>query len=158
LGNFVFVIGGLTSHCTEDDDDDDDEEKKKMVSPTVPPLSMELMLTLASQAALITAKTEILWAIHQDDFAPDITESMLSRRCTQIEALAMNYGQVEIVTPFVKMTKAQVFELGIELAGNFGINLLDDTYSCSSGTGVACGHCRQCQLRQQAFVSLTVPA
>src|ERR1700680_1136450 len=55
-------------------------------------------------------------------------------------------GKIEIVTPLIKMRKAQIVRQGIELAAPF-----DLTWSCYVREDVACGECDSCILRLRAF-------
>jgi 7-cyano-7-deazaguanine synthase len=55
-------------------------------------------------------------------------------------------GKIEIVTPLIKMRKAQIVRQGIELAAPF-----DLTWSCYVQEDQACGECDSCILRLRAF-------
>ena len=51
-------------------------------------------------------------------------------------------------TPLIKMTKAQIIKIGLELGADYTL-----THSCydPSETGEACGQCDSCQLRLKGF-------
>jgi 7-cyano-7-deazaguanine synthase len=55
-------------------------------------------------------------------------------------------GEIEIVTPLIKMRKAEIVRLGLELAAPF-----DLTWSCYIREDHACGACDSCILRMRAF-------
>jgi 7-cyano-7-deazaguanine synthase len=57
---------------------------------------------------------------------------------------------LEVVTPFAELTKADVLELGRDLA-------LQHTFSCiDPHGGLACGHCNKCAERRRAFSALQI--
>jgi 7-cyano-7-deazaguanine synthase len=57
---------------------------------------------------------------------------------------------LEIVTPFAELTKADVLELGRDLA-------LQHTFSCIDPRGgLACGRCNKCAERRRAFSALQI--
>ena len=62
--------------------------------------------------------------------------------------------KIEIKTPLISMTKAQIIQKGIELGVDFGI-----THSCYSpdGQGAACGQCDSCILRKKGFDQAGIP-
>jgi 7-cyano-7-deazaguanine synthase len=57
---------------------------------------------------------------------------------------------LEICTPLIDLSKAQIVELGAQLGVDFGL-----TVSCYSAAddGAACGHCDACELRRDGFVA-----
>jgi 7-cyano-7-deazaguanine synthase len=55
-------------------------------------------------------------------------------------------GRIEVVTPLVAMSKAEIVKLGLELNAPF-----DLTWSCYSREDRACGVCDSCVLRLRAF-------
>lgn len=55
-------------------------------------------------------------------------------------------GDVELRTPYLDLSKADVVRRGLELGVDF-----DATYSCMVGYPVHCGRCSQCVRRKAAF-------
>lgn len=74
--------------------------------------------------------------------------------CSDIFNKAMNQAiyegsghQLEINAPFVKMTKAQIVKIGLELKVPYEL-----TWSCYEGNDKPCGMCGTCLDRQNAFL------
>jgi 7-cyano-7-deazaguanine synthase len=55
-------------------------------------------------------------------------------------------GDIIVKTPLIHMQKKEIVALGLELAAP-----LELTWSCYSGSEVACGVCESCVLRLRAF-------
>ena len=61
-------------------------------------------------------------------------------------------GNIEIVTPLIASSKAQIVRLGLECNAP-----LDLTWSCYREEQEACGACESCVLRLRAFAAAGVP-
>jgi len=64
----------------------------------------------------------------------------------QFRLIAGLLGEVELRTPYLDLSKADVVRRGLELGVDF-----DSTYSCLLGYPVHCGRCPQCLARRAAF-------
>jgi 7-cyano-7-deazaguanine synthase len=62
------------------------------------------------------------------------------------KTLARDLSPIEIATPLLALSKAEVIDLGTGLGVEF-----EDTYSCLLGYPQHCGSCPQCQKRRAAF-------
>jgi 7-cyano-7-deazaguanine synthase len=62
------------------------------------------------------------------------------------------YAGVEIMRPFIAMTKADIVRRGNELDVDYG-----RTWSCYVGGDVHCGECGTCVERREAFLLAGVP-
>lgn len=63
-------------------------------------------------------------------------------------------GSIEIITPLIHLTKAEIISLGTELGLDYGL-----TVSCyqADGEGRACGRCDSCAIRRAGFANAGLP-
>jgi len=63
-------------------------------------------------------------------------------------------GRLDIDTPLIHLSKAEIVTLGTELNVDYGL-----TVSCYSAddNGAACGHCDACELRRAGFAEAGIP-
>jgi 7-cyano-7-deazaguanine synthase len=84
------------------------------------------------------------------DCRPEFVESF-----RQTAALALKRGvegrPVDVRTPLIDLTKADIVRLGIELAAPLGL-----TWSCYLGFDRPCGECDACRLRAKGFADAGV--
>ena len=59
--------------------------------------------------------------------------------------------KIKIITPLIKMTKAEIIKLGLQLNAP-----LELTWSCYKGGKKPCGVCDSCRLRQKGFAALGI--
>ena len=57
-----------------------------------------------------------------------------------------NYEAVEIVTPYLKVSKTAILTDGLRMGLDYG-----KTWTCYNGREKACGQCGACQERLEAF-------
>ena len=62
------------------------------------------------------------------------------------------YANIELVRPFIALTKAQIAARGAELGVDFA-----QTWSCYEGREIHCGECGTCVERREAFLVSGVP-
>jgi 7-cyano-7-deazaguanine synthase len=112
----------------------------------VPFRNAHFLSAAVSWAEVLGAKVVFIGAVEQDssgypDCRPAYYEAFqeLIRRGTRD-------GDIIVKTPLIHMHKREIVELGLELAAP-----LDLTWSCYSGSEVACGVCESCVLRLRAF-------
>jgi 7-cyano-7-deazaguanine synthase len=112
----------------------------------VPFRNAHFLSAAVSWAEVLGAKVVFIGAVEQDssgypDCRPAYYEAFqeLIRRGTRD-------GDIIVTTPLIHMHKREIVELGLELAAP-----LDLTWSCYSGSEVACGVCESCVLRLRAF-------
>jgi 7-cyano-7-deazaguanine synthase len=113
---------------------------------TVVPNRNMVMLALAISRAIAADSRIVAYACHQGDHAiyPDCRPRFVD--AMREAARLCDYLPVQIVTPFLEMTKAQIASVGAALAVPFHL-----TYSCYQGKAKHCGECGTCVERREAF-------
>jgi 7-cyano-7-deazaguanine synthase len=110
------------------------------------PLPHRNLVALAlglSYAANLGAKRLYLAANREDTTEyPSSSHPFLA----QFRLICGLLGDVELRTPYLDFSKADVIRRGIELGVDY-----DTTYSCLLGYPVHCGRCPQCLKRRDAF-------
>ena len=113
---------------------------------TVVPFRNGIMLSVATGYAESVGADGLVIAAHAGDHAiyPDCRE-----RFMQAMSLAMyigTYAEIELLRPFISLTKAQITSFGSTLGVPF-----EKTWSCYVGGEVHCGECGTCVERREAF-------
>jgi 7-cyano-7-deazaguanine synthase len=82
------------------------------------------------------------------DCRPDFIAAFETMANLATRASTENNINIQIHTPLIDMTKAQIIQIGIRLGVDYGI-----THSCydPSAAGYACGQCDSCMLRKKGF-------
>ena len=116
---------------------------------TYVPFRNGLFLSSAASIALSKNCGLIYYGAHSDDAAGNAYPD-----CSDVFNDAMNQAiyegsghQLQIKAPFVKMTKAEVVKIGLELKVPYEL-----TWSCYEGNERPCGTCGTCRDRQTAFL------
>ena len=120
-------------------------ESESMKVTVVPNRNM-LMLAVAGAWAISRKSDVIAYAAHAGDHAiyPDCREEFVQPLA---QALAnADWHRVDIIRPFISMTKAQICARGSVLGVPF-----EETYSCYEGREKHCGLCGTCVERREAF-------
>ncbi|WP_294582027.1 7-cyano-7-deazaguanine synthase QueC [uncultured Thomasclavelia sp.] len=116
---------------------------------TYVPFRNGLFLASAASIALSKDCNLIYYGAHSDDAAgnayPDCSEAFNN---AMNQAIYEGSGhQLEIKAPFVKMSKAEVVKIGLDLKVPYQL-----TWSCYEGNEKPCGTCATCIDRQNAFL------
>ena len=109
-----------------------------------------IFFQLAAVWAKTLGATEIYTGVGETDFSgyPDCRAAFVKAEENAIR-LALDYP-IRIVTPFMKMTKAEEWALAAKL----GISEIieNETVTCYNGIpGVGCGKCPACKLRNRGY-------
>ncbi len=115
---------------------------------TIVPNRNMIMLSVAAGRAVTLKADLVAYAAHASDYEvypdcrPEFVEAM-------DEALRLGnlWTPVGIVAPFVRITKAEIVKLGIELNVPF-----EETWSCYEGGERPCLECGTCLERTEAFL------
>jgi len=126
----------------------DGESKPSDLPNTYVPFRNGNMIAIAcGWAEVINANRIYIGAVEVDGVSyPDCREVFFKAL-----EVALNHGTkdsfcVEIKTPLIRCTKAEIVKLGAEMGVPFDIS-----WSCYQGDEVACGVCDSCVVREKAF-------
>jgi len=112
----------------------------------VPFRNAHFLVAAVSWAEVLGARKIYVGAVEQDSSGYPDCRPAYYRAFNEVIRTGTREGEIEIVTPLIAMRKAQIVELGLELAAPF-----DLTWSCYSQQEQACGVCESCVLRVRAF-------
>ena len=115
---------------------------------TYVPFRNGLFLAAAASVALSAGCEVIYYGAHSDDAAgsayPDCSDEFNDAMARAIYLGSGNALKLE--APFVKLTKADVVKIGLELSAPYEL-----TWSCYEGGDKPCGKCGTCRDRAKAF-------
>ncbi|MBE6417637.1 MAG: 7-cyano-7-deazaguanine synthase QueC [Akkermansiaceae bacterium] len=119
---------------------------------TVVPFRNGIFLSIAAGIAESKGATGLVIAAHSGDHAlyPDCREDFMAAMSAAISH--GTYAQLQILRPFISLSKTEIAALGKELGVDFA-----HTYSCYCGGTHHCGHCATCRERKDAFRSANIP-
>ena len=117
---------------------------------TYVPFRNGLFLSSAASIALSNGCSEIYYGAHSDDAAgnayPDCSSDFNDAINRAIHL--GSGGQLNVVAPFIGLTKAQVVSKGLALNAPYEL-----TWSCYEGSDKPCGKCGTCRDREAAFAA-----
>ena len=121
--------------------------EEETMKKTVVPFRNGIMLSIAGGFAESKGAHGLVIAAHSGDHAiyPDCREDFLSAMADAIRL--GTYARVEVMRPFVTMTKTEIARRGHDLGVDFS-----QTWSCYVGGEVQCGECGTCGERREAFL------
>jgi 7-cyano-7-deazaguanine synthase len=113
---------------------------------TVVPFRNGILLSVAGGLAESLEAEGLVIAAHSGDHAiyPDCREAFMRAMGNAIRL--GTYVQVELLRPFIAMTKVDIAKRGAELGVDFS-----RTWSCYKGGEIHCGTCGTCVERREAF-------
>ena len=119
---------------------------------TVVPFRNGIMLAAAAGLAEDSGCSAVILGNHSGDHAiyPDCRPEFIDGMARAIEA--GTGGKVKLLSPFCRMTKAQIAALGAGLGVDFSL-----TWSCYKGGEKHCGKCGTCRERKDAFREAGLP-
>lgn len=120
--------------------------EEETMKKTVVPFRNGIMLAIAAGFAESRDASGIVIAAHSGDHAiyPDCRENFMQAMSEAIHA--GTYAEVEVIRPFIAMTKGEIARRGQELGVEFA-----RTWSCYEGGVEHCGECGTCVERREAF-------
>lgn len=126
--------------------------EEQTMKKTVVPFRNGIMLSIAGGIAESREANGLIIAAHAGDHAiyPDCREGFL--RAMGDALRAGTYAELDLLRPFISMTKADIARRGHELGVDFS-----KTWSCYVGGSTHCGECGTCVERREAFCLAGLP-
>ncbi len=126
--------------------------EEETMKKTVVPFRNGIMLAVAAGFAESKGAHGLVIAAHSGDHAiyPDCREDFM--RAMGDALRCGTYAEIELLRPFIRMTKAGIAARGHELGVDFS-----QTWSCYAGGEIHCGECGTCVERREAFLLSGVP-
>ncbi len=124
----------------------DGHYEQQNMKQTVVPFRNGIMLSIAGGYAESNEAEALVIAAHSGDHAiyPDCREEFMKAMSDAIRL--GTYARIEILRPFIALSKAQIARRGHELGVDFS-----KTWSCYKGGEIHCGTCGTCNERREAF-------
>ena len=121
--------------------------EEQTMKKTVVPFRNGIMLSIAAGFAESQGAGGLAIAAHHGDHAiyPDCREDFMKAMADAIRL--GTYVGVELLSPFIAMSKSEIARRGHELGVDFA-----QTWSCYVGGEVHCGECGTCVERREAFL------
>lgn len=125
-----------------------DGVEKGIVPITYVPFRNGIFLSIASAIAEKEEASAMYIGVVQEDSSgyPDCSDSFIQKMQNAINEGTKEETKIEIITPLVHLSKAQIVEEAIKL--NVPLEL---TWSCYKEEDQACGVCDSCRLRLNGF-------
>ena len=124
-----------------------DLESKDIPTSYVPFRNANMLSIAVSWAEVIEANAIYIGAVAEDSSGyPDCRREFYDAFQKTIDAGTKPDTHIEIRTPIIHLTKAEIVKKGIELDAPLHL-----TWSCYRGEGLACGTCDSCALRLRGF-------
>jgi len=114
----------------------------------VPFRNAHFLSVAVSWAEVLGAGKIFIGAVEQDSSGYPDCRPAYYEAFNQVIQTGTKNGTIEIVTPLIRLRKAEIVSLGLELGAPF-----DLTWSCYSRQDQACGVCDSCVLRLRAFAA-----
>ena len=114
----------------------------------VPFRNAHFLAVAVSWAEVRGAEKIYIGAVEQDSSGYPDCRSAYYEAFNRVIKAGTREGTIEIVTPLIRLRKAEIVRLGLELGAPF-----DLTWSCYSRQDQACGVCDSCVLRLRAFAA-----
>jgi 7-cyano-7-deazaguanine synthase len=117
----------------------------------VPFRNAHFLAVAVSWAEVLGASKIFIGAVEQDSSGYPDCRPAYYEAFNQVIQAGTKEGTIAIVTPLIRLRKAEIVRLGLELGAPF-----DLTWSCYSRQDQACGVCDSCVLRLRAFAAAGV--
>ena len=157
VGNTLIDLGFMGQYFQSDllksgGDIPEGHYEEETMKSTVVPFRNGIMLSVAAGLAESREMSVLVLGNHYGDHAiyPDCRAEFIDPMARAIKA--GTYAEVELHSPFCKMTKTDIAKRGAELNVDFSL-----TWSCYKGGEKQCGRCSTCFERREAFYDSEIP-
>jgi len=122
-------------------------ERRGIPTSYVPFRNTHFLAIAVSWAEVIGARRIFIGAVEPDSSGyPDCRETYYEAFNQLIRVGTKPETDIEVVTPLIKMKKAEIIRLGVDLGAPLHL-----TWSCYKNNDAPCGDCDSCALRQKGF-------
>src|SRR5579884_3017644 len=118
----------------------------------VPFRNAHFLSVAVSWAEVLGAEKILIGAVEQDSSGYPDCRPAYYEAFNQLIRQGTRNGNIEVLTPLIRLRKSEIVRLGLELGAPF-----DLTWSCYQDGNIACGVCESCVLRLRAFEAAGVP-
>ena len=112
----------------------------------VPFRNAHLLAMAVSWAEVIGAATVMIGAVEPDSSGYPDCRPAYYEAFNQLLRVGTREGRIQVRTPVLHASKAEIVQLGLELDAPFHLS-----WSCYKNSAEACGRCDSCRLRRRAF-------
>ena len=112
----------------------------------VPFRNAHFLAAAVSWAEVLGARKVYIGAVEQDSSGYPDCRPAYYEAFNRLIQTGTRDGDIEVVTPLIRLRKNEIVRLGLELEAPFHV-----TWSCYSGEDRACRVCESCVLRLRAF-------
>ena len=142
----LYGIFGANSLTNPEIDVPEGHYAAESMKKTVVPNRNMIMLSIATAWAISQRCSFVATAVHAGDHAiyPDCRPVFIDALASAVRLC--DWASVELIAPFVNMTKREIGERGHELCVPF-----EETWSCYKGGEIHCGRCGTCVERRMSF-------
>lgn len=133
------------------------EMSRKGIPSTYVPARNTIFLSFALSCADAVGASAVIIGANAVDYSgyPDCRPNYL-KAMEQAAKLGTRQGseggRIKILSPLVRLSKAEIIRLGIKLKVPYGL-----TWSCYQGSSKPCGSCDSCILRAKGFAAAGIP-
>jgi 7-cyano-7-deazaguanine synthase len=146
------VIGGSSLTDSSIEVASADLHRKDIPTSYVPFRNANFLSIAVSWAEVIGATKIFIGAVEEDSSGyPDCRKSFYDAFNKVIREGTKPETSIEIITPLIDMTKAQIVKRGVEIGAPLQL-----TWSCYKSEDIACGECDSCALRLRGFAQAGV--
>src|SRR5213593_4343477 len=145
--DYLAKIGGSSLTDTNMAVSEANPSSREIPTSYVPFRNSHLLSIATSWAEIIGAQAIYIGAVAEDSSGyPDCRPEFYEAFQRAIDTGTKPETQIEIVTPIIHLSKAEIVKRGVELGAPFEL-----TWSCYQAEAKACGRCDSCALRLRAF-------